>query len=115
MNKIFLSAALSASFLAAPIALTAPAHAVEPNPRAAVELVAPDYPRGAERRGVEGTVTVRYSVAADGSVLEAEVVEADPAGVFDRAALSAVREWRFEPAAAATEGHTRDLDFRLGQ
>ena len=112
MKKQIFSAAVILSTLAAPAVLTAPASA-EPTAREAVELVAPEYPRGAERRGIEGTVTVSYSIAADGSVTNAEVVSANPSGVFDRAALAAIESWRFAPAAAQTDGHTRELEFRL--
>ena len=44
-------------------------------------------------------VTVSLLVAADGSVERAKVVAAEPPGVFDAAALDAVRAWRFEPAS----------------
>ncbi|MHA6288977.1 energy transducer TonB [Maricaulis sp. CAU 1757] len=113
MNKKILSALVALSALATPMALTAPAAALTTD-REAVELVAPEYPRGAERRGIEGTVRIEYSVDADGQVVNAQIVEATPAGVFDRAALSAIESWRYAPAAAQTDGHTRELEFRLG-
>jgi protein TonB len=113
MKKEFLSAIVCLSVLSAPVALTAPAAATDAPDREAVELVAPEYPRGAERRGIEGSVRVSYSVSATGEVVNAEVVEATPAGVFDRAALAAVEAWRFAPAAGQTDGHTRNLEFRL--
>ena len=113
MKTQILSALVCFSTLAAPIALTAPAHALTAD-REAVELVAPEYPRGAERRGIEGSVRVEYSVGPDGSVVSAEVVEVTPAGVFDRAALTAIEAWRFAPASAQTDGHVRELEFRLG-
>lgn len=111
-NKI-LPALICLSVFAAPLALTAPAAATTPD-REAVSLVAPEYPRGAERRGIEGRVRIEYSVNADGEVVNPQVVEANPAGVFDRAALSAIQSWRFAPAAAQTDGHSRELEFRLG-
>lgn len=113
MKKHVLSTLVSLSVLAAPVAFGAPALAADGPEREAVELVAPEYPRGAERRGIEGSVRVSYSVAATGEVINAQVVEATPAGVFDRAALAAVEAWRYAPAAAQTDGHTRDLEFRL--
>lgn len=95
-------------------ALVAPALAMVTTDRAAVERAAPEYPRGAERRGIEGSVTVSYAIDADGSVVDAVVVESTPAGVFDRAALAAIETWRYEASDARTEGHTYSLDFRLG-
>jgi len=113
MKKQILSACLCLSAFVAPVALTGAAAAADGPDREAVELVAPEYPRGAERRGIEGSVRVSYSVSPAGEVINAEVVEATPAGVFDRAALSAVQSWRFAPAAEQTDGHTRNLEFRL--
>ena len=114
MKTQILSALVCFSTLAAPIALTAPAHALTAD-REAVELVAPEYPRGAERRGIEGSVRIAYSIDADGNVVNAQVVEASPEGVFDRAALSAIENWRYAPAAGQTDGHSRELEFRLGE
>lgn len=113
MKKI-IPALLSLSVIAAPVLMAAPAQALNSG-RTAIETSAPEYPRGAERRGIEGSVTVSFTIAADGSVTDAEVVAASPQGVFDRAALQAVESWRYEPSDAASEGQTRDLDFRLNR
>ncbi len=93
----------------------APALATTTTDRAAVERSAPDYPRGAERRGIEGSVTVSYAIDENGVVVDAVVVESTPSGVFDRAALAAIETWRYEAADSRTEGHTYSLDFRLGE
>lgn len=113
MKKTILSAALSLSTLIAPVALTGAAAAADASDREAIERVAPEYPRGAERRGIEGSVRITYSVSPAGDVVNAEVAEATPSGVFDRAALAAVEAWRFAPAAAQTDGHSYELEFRL--
>ena len=86
MTNQFLSALVCVSALVAPVALSAPASANNGPDRESVELVAPEYPRGAERRGIEGSVRIAYSIDADGNVVNAQVVEASPEGVFDRAA-----------------------------
>ena len=59
---------------------------------------APTYPREALRRGVGGTVRVQVSVSADGSVDRMEVAESSGDRFLDRAAMEAVRRWRFTPA-----------------
>jgi protein TonB len=64
--------------------------------------VPPEYPKDALKRGLGGEVRVRFTLDADGRVKSAEVVNASPAGVFDRAALDAVRRWRFKPPAAGS-------------
>jgi protein TonB len=58
---------------------------------------APEYPPRA-RRGVTGQVTVSLLIGARGEVVDVKVLEAEPAGVFEDAALTAVRQWRFQPA-----------------
>lgn len=46
------------------------------------------YPREARRSRQEGSVTIAAHISADGRVLHAEVVNAQPRRVFDRAALN---------------------------
>lgn len=59
---------------------------------------APEYPALAQRRGIEGSVTVRLSIDERGRVTDAVVVESEPQGVFDTTALRAARQYRFSPA-----------------
>ncbi|MEO6365031.1 MAG: energy transducer TonB [Luteimonas sp.] len=63
----------------------------------AVSTPSPRYPAAAARAGQSGTVQVEFTVASDGSVSSARVVDANPPRVFDRDALAAVKKWRFEP------------------
>jgi protein TonB len=74
----------------------------------------PRYPTLARRRAVEGAVKIRFVVHATGRVEDAIVVQARPAGIFDAAALAAVRTWRFSPHdfPTAIEGEV-DVVFRL--
>lgn len=58
----------------------------------------PDYPRSALRAGLSGRVTLRIEVRANGRPGEVSVVESSGHRALDRAAISAVRRWRFEPA-----------------
>jgi protein TonB len=46
---------------------------------------------------------VRFTIGPDGKVVDSSVVESAPERVFDKAALNAVRRWRFEPLATAGE------------
>ena len=55
------------------------------------------YPPTAFDQGIEGEVVVAYNVTVEGLVEQARIVSASPAGVFDEAALIAVRSWRFNP------------------
>lgn len=62
-----------------------------------ISEVKPQYTSDALRRRVEGPVEVQAVVLADGTVGESRVIRSlDPD--LDRAALIAVRQWRFRPA-----------------
>ena len=60
-------------------------------------FVPPSYPDRARERGTEGWVDLEFTVTKDGSTRDAVVRAAEPAGAFDRAALDAVKRWRYEP------------------
>jgi protein TonB len=62
-----------------------------------VKSVAAVYPRKAEKAGTEGWVDLDFTVAADGTVHDIEVRNAQPAGVFDSAAVDALAQWRYQP------------------
>lgn len=57
----------------------------------------PVYPEEAARKRVEGWVDVEFTVKADGGVRDTLIRDAQPAGVFDQAAIKAVEKWRFKP------------------
>lgn len=57
----------------------------------------PVYPAGAKAAGIEGEVVVRYDITVDGEVDNARVERSEPSGVFDQAALAAVRSWHYNP------------------
>jgi protein TonB len=57
----------------------------------------PIYPPHARMRGIEGVVSVEFVVGADGAVRDVTVAQAEPPGVFDRAAVRAIEGWRFVP------------------
>lgn len=56
---------------------------------------APIYPASALRRGIDGWVRIRFSISPAGTVRDPRIVESQPVGVFDRAALRAVLRWRY--------------------
>lgn len=79
--------------------------------------IAPQYPMRAQMRRIEGWVKVLFTITESGSVKNVEVVEADPAGVFDRAAIEAIEKWRFKPKVVAGEAveqrAIQTLEFKL--
>lgn len=66
-----------------------------------VEVIArvqPEYPPAAARVQEEGTVLVRVEVDADGRPTDVSIARRSGSRDLDRAALAAVRQWRFRPA-----------------
>lgn len=59
--------------------------------------VAPQYPSRAQSRGIEGWVLLRFTVTETGAVIDPEVIDAEPAGVFDNAAKKAVLRFKYKP------------------
>jgi periplasmic protein TonB len=64
--------------------------------------VAPQYPRAALSRGTEGHVTLSFTVTTTGRtrdpvVISATTKDGTPTSVFDRAAIAAVQQFRYNP------------------
>jgi TonB family protein len=96
-------AAVTAEIASARVAKPKPAASRPPtavmpeNSLRRTRFVPPEYPARALSRGTEGWVDIEFTVAADGTTRDAVVRAAEPAEVFDRAALQAVGRWRYEP------------------
>jgi len=80
----------------------------------------PDYPPRAQTRGIEGYVIVQFTITATGTVKDPIVVEAQPKGMFDDAALKAIARWRYNPkvengTAVERVGIRTRLTFQLEQ
>jgi len=60
--------------------------------------VRPRYPEIARQAEVEGKVLLKLWISAQGDVDRAEVIMADPRGIFEDAAIAAVLQWKFKPA-----------------
>jgi protein TonB len=58
----------------------------------------PRYPSDALRRGESGTVLVRVEVDVNGAPAGVALVQRSGSRDLDRAAMEAVRKWRFMPA-----------------
>jgi len=67
-------------------------------PRLMTGNPSPQYPAAALRAGIGGTVMVRAELDASGQPIDVDVVRRSGNRDLDRAAVQAVRKWRFEPA-----------------
>jgi protein TonB len=55
------------------------------------------------RRGIEGYVVVEFTVNEQGGVENPRVVEADPEGVFNQAAMDAAKKFKYRPKTVGGE------------
>ena len=78
----------------------------------------PMYPREASIKGLEGYVTIEFTITEVGTVKKPRVIDADPPRVFNREALRAILKWKFKPrvvdGVAVERLATQTLDFNLG-
>jgi len=73
--------------------------------------VEPEYPRRALRRGLQGYVSMRFDLDPAGAPGDIVIIDAQPPGVFDAAAVEALRQWRYCPSGEAREGIEVTLTF----
>lgn len=59
--------------------------------------VNPEFPEIARDQDLTGYVDLEFLVHADGSVTDVTVLRAQPLGIFEKAAVAAVRQWRYRP------------------
>ena len=101
---------------------SSPAPVSAPPPGSAEEVtplvdIPPEYPRRALAAGIEGQVTLQFTVNAEGRVENIRILSAEPPGVFERAARRAVSRWRFAPrrenGVAVSREVSKTMNFRL--
>jgi protein TonB len=76
-----------------------------------LEKTLPVYPLVARRRGEEGKVLLRVNLSQSGAVKDVTLEESSGFELLDKAALKAVRHWRFSRKAARTV--LVPINFRL--
>ena len=59
--------------------------------------VAPQYPRRALSKGIEGFAVIEYTVTRQGTVRDPVVAESKPEGVFDKAAIKSASRYKYKP------------------
>jgi len=79
--------------------------------------VSPKYPKRALRRRQKGWVKVQFIITASGKVKSPFVVSSKPSGVFDKAALKAIRRWKFKAkivnGQAVAQRAVQTIQFKL--
>jgi TonB family protein len=76
------------------------------------------YPAAAQAQGIEGRCVVEYTIAATGATRDVRARDCAPAGVFERAAVAAARQFKYRPrirdgAPVAVAGVRNEFRFAL--
>ncbi len=82
--------------------------------------VPPQYPERAMQRGIEGRVLVEFTISKSGAVKDAKVIAAEPSSIFNKAALKAISQWKYNPKilngkAVEQVGKKIAIPFRLSE
>ncbi|MGH8151851.1 MAG: energy transducer TonB [Rhodanobacteraceae bacterium] len=108
----------AAAKVAAAKAAPPPPPAGETRAAQVVSAATPDYPVEAARNQTSGYAVVQFTVAADGAIEDAHIVQSSPRRVFDSAAVLAIRHSKFEPAMKdgqpVASKLVRRIDFKFG-
>ena len=80
--------------------------------------VEPQYPQKASIKGIEGRVRLQFDITPQGGTTNIKILESHPQGVFERAAVQAVRKWKYRPQqengrSVGQKGQTTEFDFEL--
>ncbi|MEE8379443.1 MAG: TonB family protein [Gammaproteobacteria bacterium] len=59
--------------------------------------IAPQYPRRALNRGIEGYAIVEYTVTKQGTVKDPVVIESSPGTIFNNAAIKSALRYKYKP------------------
>jgi protein TonB len=82
-----------------------------------LSTVQPIYPKRAKMMKKEGYVKLEFTITTFGTVKDVEVVESQPAELFDASARNALLKWKFKPKVVESETVEQraviQIDFRL--
>jgi protein TonB len=77
----------------------------------------PIYPRDAAMNGIEGWVTLEFTITETGTVKSPKVIDSKPPRIFNREAMRAILKWKFKPrvvdGVAVERRATQTIDFTL--
>ncbi|MDX1280702.1 energy transducer TonB [Shewanella colwelliana] len=82
--------------------------------------VSPQYPVSAAQDGKEGYVVVGFDISRTGRVENIKIIQAKPKRIFNRAAIEAVKKWKYKPKfengeAVHQPNQQVQLDFKIDQ
>lgn len=77
--------------------------------------VPPSYPIDAAKNNVQGYVQLSFDIEQNGKVSSARVSKSVPGGVFDKAALEAIKQWQYPKHGKKRHDVAVQLDFVLSE
>ena len=89
------------------------------NEASPVKRVPPIYPEKAAKNDLEGFVVLSFDITETGTTDNVKVVKSQPAGVFDKSAKVALKQWEYKPRIQGGKGVRQtgllvQLDYQLG-
>jgi TonB family protein len=84
-----------------------------------IKMARPEYPADLQQLGIQGAVVMRAVISTTGELLNLEAINADVDPRLAKAALEAVRQWKYQPTLLNGQpvevATTITVDFQLGQ
>jgi len=81
--------------------------------------IPPIYPMRAANRRIQGWVKVEFTITKEGKVKDPVVIASKPSSIFNRAALKAIKRWKFKPhiiaGVAQEQRAVQILEFKLSR
>ncbi|WP_299808459.1 M56 family metallopeptidase [uncultured Shewanella sp.] len=75
--------------------------------------VEPKYPIQAAKAHQSGFVQLKFDISPSGAVSNVSVIESSPEAIFDKSAVTALKQWRYKESAKGLEGAKVQLDFMI--
>lgn len=75
--------------------------------------IEPKYPVNAAKENIEGSVVLKFDIEGDGSVANVEVINGKPAYVFDKTAITALKQWRYKATGKTIKNQLVQLDYLM--
>ncbi|WDP90073.1 MAG: energy transducer TonB [Desulfobacter sp.] len=72
-------------------------------PLTPLSRIPPVYPFKAKRQGIEGWVSVEFTVTEQGRVADIKILSAKPEKIFDASVIQCLTAWRFKPGRVGGE------------
>lgn len=107
---LIFAAGMLSSFASAKQSDTPLAKAEHISPTMRIE---PIYPAHAAEQGISGSVVLKYDISPAGDTENVTVVNAKPAGVFNREAKKALKKWQYKPSDTGFKDVLVQLDFAI--